>query len=152
MSHWSKWFSEPRPGAAAQTAGRQRSVGGGVPTTWRYQLVFCSWSHVAVVVKTQETPGEHQNRWYKGVHPPQNGGIGYDPWPRGISLFSFQAFTFSHFRRAAKAKAASFQCGDSHKRLQVRRAFGHARSDRGAPGGVWVGLGCVPSRQVPLHW
>ena len=26
-------------------------------------------------------PGEHQNRWYMGVHPPQNGGIGYDPWP-----------------------------------------------------------------------
>ena len=24
---------------------------------------------------------EHQNRWYMGVHPPQNGGIGYDPWP-----------------------------------------------------------------------
>ena len=28
---------------------------------------------MAVVVKTQETPGEHQNRWYMGVHPPQNG-------------------------------------------------------------------------------
>ena len=27
------------------------------------------------------TPGEHQHRWYMGVHPPQNGGIGYDPWP-----------------------------------------------------------------------
>ena len=26
------------------------------------------------------TLGEHQNRWYMGVHPPQNGiGIGYDP-------------------------------------------------------------------------
>ena len=22
-----------------------------------------------------------QNRWYMSVHPPQNGGIGYDPWP-----------------------------------------------------------------------
>ena len=21
-----------------------------------------------------------------GVHPPQNGGIGYDPWPNGIIL------------------------------------------------------------------
>ena len=27
------------------------------------------------------TPGEHQNRWYMGVHPPQNEGIRYDPWP-----------------------------------------------------------------------
>ena len=27
------------------------------------------------------TPGEHQNRWYMSVHPPQNGGIGFDPWP-----------------------------------------------------------------------
>ena len=27
------------------------------------------------------TSGEHQNRWYMGVHPPQNGGIGYDPLP-----------------------------------------------------------------------
>ena len=26
-------------------------------------------------------PGEHQNRWYMGVHPPQHRGIGYDPWP-----------------------------------------------------------------------
>ena len=26
------------------------------------------------------TPGEHQPRWYMSV-PPQNGGIGYDPWP-----------------------------------------------------------------------
>ena len=25
------------------------------------------------------TAGKHQNRWYMGVHPPQNGGIGYDP-------------------------------------------------------------------------
>ena len=24
------------------------------------------------------TPGAHRNRWYMGVHPPQNGGIGYD--------------------------------------------------------------------------
>ena len=24
---------------------------------------------------------EHKNRWYMGVHPPQIGGIGYDPWP-----------------------------------------------------------------------
>ena len=29
------------------------------------------------------TSGEHQNRWYIGVHPPQNEGIGYDPWPHG---------------------------------------------------------------------
>ena len=28
------------------------------------------------------TPGEHKKRWYMGVHPPQNGGIGFDPWPR----------------------------------------------------------------------
>ena len=27
------------------------------------------------------TPGEHQNRWHMGVHPPQNGAIGYAPWP-----------------------------------------------------------------------
>ena len=25
--------------------------------------------------------GEHQNMSYMGVHPSQNGGIGYDPWP-----------------------------------------------------------------------
>ena len=31
------------------------------------------------------TPGEHQNRWYMGVHPPQNAGIVYDPWPCGKS-------------------------------------------------------------------
>ena len=29
-------------------------------------------------VKTQETPGEHQNRWQVDVHPPQSGiAIGY---------------------------------------------------------------------------
>ena len=28
-------------------------------------------------VKTQETPGEHQNRWRMDVHPPKNGAIGY---------------------------------------------------------------------------
>ena len=28
------------------------------------------------------TPCEHKNRWYMGVHPPQTGGIGYDPWPQ----------------------------------------------------------------------
>ena len=28
-------------------------------------------------VKTQETPGEHQNKWQMDVHPPQNGAIGY---------------------------------------------------------------------------
>ena len=28
--------------------------------------------------KPMVTPGEHQNQWYMGVHPPQNGGIGYD--------------------------------------------------------------------------
>ena len=27
------------------------------------------------------TPCERQNRWYMGVHPPQHGAIGYDPWP-----------------------------------------------------------------------
>ena len=26
-----------------------------------------------------QNPGEHQNRWYMGVHAPQNGAIGYDP-------------------------------------------------------------------------
>ena len=26
-------------------------------------------------------PGEHQNRWQMDVHPPQNGAIGYAPWP-----------------------------------------------------------------------
>ena len=36
-----------------------------------------------VFVKTNGTHGEHQNRWYMDVHPPQNGGIGYDPWPSG---------------------------------------------------------------------
>ena len=30
--------------------------------------------------KTQETPGEHQNRWQMDVYPPQNGAIGYAPW------------------------------------------------------------------------
>ena len=32
------------------------------------------------------TPGEHQNRWYIGVHP-QNGGIGNDPWPHATGGF-----------------------------------------------------------------
>ena len=36
-------------------------------------------------VKTQETPREQQNGWHMGVHPPQNGGIGSDPWPNGIN-------------------------------------------------------------------
>ena len=35
----------------------------------------------AVVVKTQKTPGEHQDRWQMDVPPHQNGGIGYAPWP-----------------------------------------------------------------------
>ena len=26
-------------------------------------------------------PGEHQHRWQMDVHPPQNGAIGYAPWP-----------------------------------------------------------------------
>ena len=39
---------------------------------------------MAVVVKTQETPGEHHNRWQMDVHPPQNGiAIGSAPWPNG---------------------------------------------------------------------
>ena len=42
------------------------------------QSSSCMWLWVN---GTQETPGEHQNRWYMGVHPPQNGGTGYDPWP-----------------------------------------------------------------------
>ena len=29
------------------------------------------------------TPGEHQNRWQMDVHPPQNGVVGYAPWPHG---------------------------------------------------------------------
>ena len=33
------------------------------------------------VSKPKETPGEHQNRWQMDVHPPQNGAIGYAPWP-----------------------------------------------------------------------
>ena len=37
---------------------------------------------MAVVVKTLETPDEHQNRWQMDVHPPKNGiAIGYAPWP-----------------------------------------------------------------------
>ncbi len=32
-------------------------------------------------VKTQEPPGEHHNRWQMDDHPPQNGAIGYAPWP-----------------------------------------------------------------------
>ena len=32
-------------------------------------------------VKTNGTLREDQNRWCIGVHPPQNGGVGYDPWP-----------------------------------------------------------------------
>ena len=34
---------------------------------------------VRLLSQTQETPGEHQNRW--PVHPSQNGAIGYAPWP-----------------------------------------------------------------------
>ena len=30
--------------------------------------------------KPRKVFGEHQNRCYMGVHPPQNGGIGYDPY------------------------------------------------------------------------
>ena len=37
---------------------------------------------LAVVLKTLETRGEHQNRWHMGVHPP-NGGIGF--WPMANS-------------------------------------------------------------------
>ena len=37
-------------------------------------------------LKTQETPGEHQNRWQMDVHPPQYGAIGYAPWPSGGEL------------------------------------------------------------------
>ena len=37
---------------------------------------------LAVVVKTQQTPGEHQDGWQMEVHPPKNGvAIGYAPWP-----------------------------------------------------------------------
>ena len=43
--------------------------------------------HVAVGQSQSCTAGEHQNRWYMGVHPPQNGGIGYDPWPSRIDAF-----------------------------------------------------------------
>ena len=35
-------------------------------------------------VKSQETPGEHQNRWQMDVHPPRNGAIGFAPWPCGF--------------------------------------------------------------------
>ena len=27
------------------------------------------------------TPGEHQKRWQMDVHPPQNGAMGFAPWP-----------------------------------------------------------------------
>ena len=40
-----------------------------------------SFCPICLWVKTQETPGEHQNRCYMGVHPPQNGiCIGSEPW------------------------------------------------------------------------
>ena len=34
------------------------------------------------VGQNRRYPG-HQNRWYMGGDSPQNGGIGYDPWPNG---------------------------------------------------------------------
>ena len=50
-------------GAAATPGARQN------------QLLLKRW----LWVKTNGTPGEHQNRWYMRVHPPQNRGMGYDP-------------------------------------------------------------------------
>ena len=44
-------------------------------------------------VKTLETPGEHQNRWYMGVHLPQHGGIVYDPWPFRIQGFGITSIS-----------------------------------------------------------
>ena len=51
-----------------------------------YPIAFTKVALVIWVwVETLGTPGEHQNRWYMGVHPPQIGGIGYDPWPYGVA-------------------------------------------------------------------
>ena len=46
---------------------------------------MCRVAYTWLWVKTC-TPGEHQNRWYRGVHPPQNGGMGYDAWPHGTLM------------------------------------------------------------------
>ena len=51
--------SSPRP-ARGERCGADKTGGVGFIGLW---------------VKTQEIPGEH--RWHMGVHPPQNGGIGY---------------------------------------------------------------------------
>ena len=47
-----------------------------------YLCVACQ-GHLIRHVAVGQNPValQHQNRWYMGVHPPQNGGIGYDPWP-----------------------------------------------------------------------
>ena len=59
---------------------------------WKRSLAFSTWiqgpSSVELWVSfgcgsKPCSTGEHQNRWYVGVHPAQNGGIGYDPWPFG---------------------------------------------------------------------
>ena len=55
-------------------------------------LGFSSIHSMAVVVKTNGTPGEHQSRWYMGVHPPQNGGIGYHQNRFGIPFWIHHPF------------------------------------------------------------
>ena len=44
---------------------------------WGYGIL----THSQMAVAQDSVPGEHQNRWYMSVHPPQNGRIGNAPWP-----------------------------------------------------------------------
>ena len=60
-------------------AGSWRALEGS-PSVWGKKKMWL-W------VKTQETPGEHRNRRQMDVHPPQNGAIGYAPWPCGLATF-----------------------------------------------------------------
>ena len=58
---------------------------------------MCVWWRLLPIwlrVKTQETPGEHQNRWQMDVHPPQHGNPNmgstyFGKWihpPHGIAI------------------------------------------------------------------
>ena len=64
--------------ASLQFASRQGIrllARGRVSVTGGYKLP--AWTSVECF-RRSKPPGEHQNRWYMGVHPPQSGGIGYD--------------------------------------------------------------------------